>query len=241
MRQNRKTEIIYFLIFSLVHLGFIMDGNRRWAKQHMIQTLLGHQEGRIRLEEMVELCYNEKIEYCSFWALAKKNIENRSTEELTYLYDLLVKSIQSLLPKLLEKSIKFEWVGNSDILPPHIVKVLNDATKEAENGTKMTLILAIGYGGQDEIIRGMKNFIKNGGDINSLDETTFLPFLDTGRFPPPDLIVRTGGDTRHSGYFLYTSEYSEYYFTDTLWPDFKEREFYKALETLKGARRMFGK
>jgi len=95
---------------------------------------------------MVELCYNEKIEYCSFWALAKKNIENRSTEELTYLYDLLVKSIQSLLPKLLEKSIKFEWVGNSDILPPHIVKVLNDATKEAENGTKMTLILAIGYG-----------------------------------------------------------------------------------------------
>jgi len=79
----------------------------------------------------------------------------------------------------------------------------------------------------------MKNFIKNGGDINSLDETTFLPFLDTGRFPPPDLIVRTGGDTRHSGYFLYTSEYSEYYFTDTLWPDFKEREFYKALETLK--------
>lgn len=74
-----------------------------------------------------------------------------------------------------------------------------------------------------------------------LDEKTFLPFIDTGRFPAPDLIVRTGGDTRHSGYFLYRAEYSEYYFTDTLWPDFDEAEFYKALGTLKDAKRNFGK
>ncbi len=105
----------------------------------------------------------------------------------------------------------------------------------------MTCILAIGYGGQDEIIRGIQKFIEQNGDIRLLDETTFLSFLDTGRFPPPDLIVRTGGDTRHSGYFLYQSEYSEYYFTETLWPDFKEREFYKAFETLKDANRNFGK
>jgi undecaprenyl diphosphate synthase len=123
-----------------------MDGNRRWAKQHTIKTLLGHQEGRIRLEEMVELCHNEKIEYCSFWALAKKNIENRSEEELAYLYDLLSESIQNLLPKLLTKGIRFEWVGNPDILPTHIVERLNSATIETQNGGQMTLILAIGYG-----------------------------------------------------------------------------------------------
>ena len=104
-----------------------MDGNRRWAKQHMFQTLLGHKEGSTRLEEIVELCYNEKIEYCSFWALAKKNIENRSQEELDYLYKLFVESMESLLPRLLEKGIRFEWVGNPDILPPHIVELLNDA------------------------------------------------------------------------------------------------------------------
>ncbi len=105
----------------------------------------------------------------------------------------------------------------------------------------MTFILAIGYGGQDEIIRGIKKFVQEGWDVSTLDENTFLPFLETGRFPAPDLIVRTGGDVRHSGYFLYQSEYSEYYFTDTLWPDFQEQEFYKALNVLKGAKRNFGK
>lgn len=224
-----------------MHLGFIMDGNRRWAKQHMLQTLLGHKEGRVRLEEMIELCYNENIEYCSFWAIAKKNIENRSPEELTYLYQLLVESIEDLIKKLLEKSIKFEWIGNPDILPVHIIKLLNETREKAKNGTKMTFILAIGYGGQDEIIRGIKKFVQQGGDIDTLDENTFLPFLDTGRFPTPDLIIRTGGDTRTSGYFLYASEYSEYYFTNTLWPDFKKEEFYKALGTLKDAKRNFGK
>lgn len=224
-----------------MHLSFIMDGNRRWAKQHMIQTLLGHQEGRVRLEEIIELCYEEGVEYCSFWAIAKKNIENRSAEELTYLYQILTDSIVDLVSKLLEKSIKFEWVGNPDILPPHVVKLLDETREKAKNGTKMTMILAIGYGGQDEIIRAMKNFISQGGDIHTLDETTFLPFLDTGRFPAPDLIIRTGGDMRHSGYFLYQSEYSEYYFTNTLWPDFQEKEFHKALDTLMGAKRNFGK
>ena len=93
-----------------MHLGFIMDGNRRWAKQHMLQTLLGHQEGRKRIDEMVECCYNEGMEYCSFWALAKKNIENRSEEELNYLYKLFQDSIDNFLPKLIDKSIRFEWV-----------------------------------------------------------------------------------------------------------------------------------
>lgn len=190
---------------------------------------------------MVELCYKEGIEYCSFWALAKKNIENRSTEELAYLYKLLSESINELLPKLLEKSIRFEWVGNPEILPSSTVKMLENAREKAKNGTKMTFILAIGYGGQDEIIRALRKFVKEGGDIETLDENTFLSFLDTGRFPAPDLIIRTGGDMRLSGYFLYQSEYSEYCFTPTLWPDFKEEEFYKAFGTIKEARRMFGK
>lgn len=132
------------------------------------------------------------MKYCSFWALAKKNIENRSKEELGYLYRLLEESIENLLPKLLEKGIKFEWVGNSDILPNQTVELLENTREKAKNGIKMTFILVIGYGGQDEIIRGIKNFVKQGGDIETLDETTFLPFLDTGRFPAPDLIVRTG-------------------------------------------------
>ena len=181
------------------------------------------------------------MEYCSFWVLAKKNIENGSKEELDYLYKLFEESIEQFLPKLLKKDIRFEWVGNPDILPPHVMELLENAREKTKTGTKMTLILAIGYGGQDEIIRGVKNFVKQGGDIETLDETIFLPFLDTGRFPPPDLIVRTGGDTRHSGYFLYQSEYSEYYFTDTLWPDFGAAEFRKALAEYQARERRRGK
>ena len=123
-----------------------MDGNRRWAKQHMLQTLLGHQEGRKRLEEMIELCYNESMEYCSFWAIAKKNIENRSPEELSYLFQILVDSIENLVSQFLEKGIKFEWVGNPEILPRHIVELLNTTQEKLKNGTKMTFILGIGYG-----------------------------------------------------------------------------------------------
>lgn len=218
-----------------------MDGNRRWAKKHALQTLLGHQEGRKRLEEMIELCYDEWLEYCSFWALAKKNIESRSQEELAYLYRMFEEGVDSLLPRLIEKGIRFEWVGNPDILPTNIVSLLDEAVEQAKNGNKMTLILAIGYGGQDEIIRGIKDFVKKWGDIDSLNETTFLSSLDTGRFPAPDLIVRTGGDTRLSGYFLYQSEYSEYYFTNTLWPDFTRDEFYTALTSLKNAKGNFWK
>ncbi len=169
------------------------------------------------------------MEYCSLWALAKKNVENRSSEELNYLYRLFTEMIERLTPRLIEKSMRFDWVGNQDILPAHIVDLLNKTREIAKNGTKMTVILAIGYGGQDEIIRGIKNFVQQGGDIGTLDETSLLPYLDTGRFPAPDLMIRTGGDMRLSGYFLYQSEYSEYYFTETLWPDFKEEEFYKAL------------
>ena len=145
-----------------MHLSFIMDGNRRWAKQHMLQTLLGHQEGRMRVEEMIELCFDEGIECCSFWAIAKKNIENRSQEELTYLFQILLDCVENLTSRLIEKSIRFDWVGNPDILPEHIVRVLNNTREKSKNGTKMTFILAIGYGGQDEIIRGIKKFVQEG-------------------------------------------------------------------------------
>jgi undecaprenyl diphosphate synthase len=129
-----------------MHISFIMDGNRRWAKQHMLHTLLGHQEGRVRVEEMIELCFNEGVEYGSFWAIAKKNIENRSQEELTYLFQILLDCVENLISRLIEKSIRFDWVGNPDILPENIVQVLNTAKNKTKQGTKMTFILAIGYG-----------------------------------------------------------------------------------------------
>jgi undecaprenyl diphosphate synthase len=110
-----------------------------------------------------------------------------------------------------------------------------------KNGTKMTCIIAIGYGGQNEIIRAVRKCISAGVDTDSLDEKIFLQYMDSGMYPAPDMIVRTGGHIRHSGMYLYHSEYSEYYFTSTLWPDFGRVDIEKALLQYENAHRKYGK
>ena len=190
---------------------------------------------------MVDLALANGIKVVSFWGLAKKNILERSEEELGYLYNLFGEFIQKIRGNCQKNEIRFEFVGDITLLPDFLQKQLQDVQLETAEFSKMTVILAIGYGGQDEIVRAARKAIESGISPNELNETSFLKFLDTGAFPPPDLIIRTGGDVRHSGYFLYQAEYSEYYFTNTLWPDFNEEEFYKALKSLKNATRNFGK
>lgn len=223
------------------HLAFIMDGNRRWAKAHMFRTLLGHAKGADVMEDAVDWCLESGVSVASFWALAKKNIEERDSEELGYLYELLIERVRGLVSRMLEKDIRFRWVGNRAIVPANVREALETTENETSGGRSMILAVAVGYGGQDEIVQAVKAAIRAGVDPESLNEKTFLSFLDSGDLPPPDLIVRTGGDTRHSGYYLYGSEYSEYYFTKTLWPDFGRIEFEAAHASLKGAKRNFGK
>lgn len=224
-----------------MHLGFIMDGNRRWAKRHAFATLMGHSKGADIMEEVIEYCLEDGVETVSFWAIAKKNIEERSQEELTYLFDLLMERMETMRPKLFEKNISFRWIGNRAILPQHVVETLDSAQDDTVSHTVMTVVLAIGYGGQDEIVRAVKRAISEGANPETLDEKAFASYMDTGNLPAPDLIVRTGGDMRHSGYFLYQAEYSEYFFSDLLWPDFTRAEFDRAVSSLKSAKRNFGK
>lgn len=130
------------------------------------------------------------------------------------------------------------------LLPDDVVEALQDAQQKTEHGNKMTVILAVAYGGQNEVIRAVKNCLSKGVDPESINEATFTrDYLDSGRFPPPDLIVRTGcsGRQRTSGYLLWGSEYSELYFTEKCWPDFDEKELDKALESFGGSQRNFGK
>lgn len=218
-----------------------MDGNRRWATAKNLAKHLGHHQGAKTTEDIVELCVQNQIEVVSFWALAKKNILERSEQELGYLYGLFEEFLGKIETSCQKNGIRFETVGDMSLLPSSLQASLEALRKHTEEFSNMTLILAIGYGGQDEIVRAAKRAIQAGADPETLDEKSFLQYLDTGRFPAPDLIVRTGGDVRHSGYFLYQAEYSEYYFTDTLWPDFGEDEFYASLKSLKNAKRNFGK
>ncbi len=140
-----------------------------------------------------------------------------------------------------EQSIRFATIGDLSLLPDDIRSIFSDAVEATKHSQVMTFILAFWYSGQDEIVRGVKRCISEGVDPDTLTEKEFLTYLDSGKYPPPDLIVRTGWNIRHSGYLLYQSAYSEYYFTETLWPDFSQKDFDGAVDFFEWAKRNFGK
>lgn len=186
-------------------------------------------------------CVKKWIEEISFWALAKKNILERTEDELSYLYLLLEDWIKKIHVLCNENNISFHVVGNLGLLPKNLANTIENVIVETSLAHGSKLIIWIGYGGQDEIVRAIRKVIESGKSPGEVTEESFLEYLDSGKFSPPDLIIRTGGDTRHSGYFLYQAEYSEYYFTKTLWPDFGEEELLQALDSLKNAKRNFWK
>lgn len=141
-----------FIIFqkaqtlSTMHIGFIMDGNRRWATMRNLAKSLGHNAGVRALENTLELCVKNDIKYVSFWALAKKNIEERTKMELDHIYFLLVSELANLTPKMVKNGVKFETVGDTELLPDEVVNAIKSAKESTKHGTKTTCILAIGYG-----------------------------------------------------------------------------------------------
>ena len=223
------------------HIGFIMDGNRRWAKKLGNLIKIGHENGEKTFEKVVEWCYDADIPFVSFWALSKENIEERSSEEIEGIYAILRSSISRLLSLAEEKNMRIESVWDLWLLPADIRASLIDGIEKTRNNAQMTIILALAYSGQDEIIRGLRRYTSEWHDVSSLDEKKFLEYLDSGRFPPPDLIVRTGWAMRHSGYFLYQSAYSEYYFIEKMWPDFTFEDFRKCIDYFASIKRNFWK
>ncbi len=223
------------------HIGFIMDGNRRWAKKLKNIASFGHEWGSIALERTIELCLDRHIPYVSFWALSRENILERSKLELTAIYMIMRHKLAHMVEVFLRRGIRFEIVGDRDLLPSDLRQRLDEAVEATKWGTAMTCIFALGYSGQDEIVRGVRAWMSSWKSLESLDEQSFFSTLDSGRFPPPDMIVRTGWNIRHSGYFLYASAYSEYYFTQTLWPDFSAQDLDKALEYYIWVQRNFWK
>ncbi|EKE28612.1 MAG: Undecaprenyl diphosphate synthase [uncultured bacterium (gcode 4)] len=234
-----------------MHIWFVMDGNRRWATSHKMIKLLGHSKWSDNVENVLKMCLDEWIEYVSMWVIAKKNLEERSKEELEHLFWLIRKRIPEMLPKFLENWVRFETIWNKDLLPDDINQILRETEMATEKQSEIVFILAVWYGWQDEIVRWVKNYIKDNLEaimnwwyeeiMKWLNEKKLSLYLDTWKYPPPDLIVRTGWDIRTSWYFLFQSEYSEYYFTSTLWPDFDKIELQKALWKYRKAQRNFWK
>lgn len=223
------------------HISFIMDGNRRWAKKFSNLTSYGHAKWSNNIETILELCLLEKIEIVSMWALSRENILERSKLEIAGIFQLFRDKVPTLVEKLKKNSVRLDIIGDLWLVPDDIRTLLSDAMDQTKDGKNMTCIFAIAYGGQDEIIRGIQRVMAEWIDPKTLDEKTFLTYLDSGKYPPPDLIVRTGGKNRHSWFFLYQSAYAEYFFSDTLWPDFGKVDFDKAIEFYNSTIRNFWK
>ena len=221
-----------------LHVAFIMDGNGRWAKRRGLPRVRGHVEGVKAAERVIDFAKKVGIPYLTFYAFSTENWK-RPREEVEFLMELLREYLKEKLPTFLRDDIRVSFVGRRDRIPRETLEWMEKVERETAKCSSIWVFVAVDYGGRDEIVRGINKLLKEG--LKEVDEKTFRRFLD---FPPevpdPDLLIRTAGERRISNFLLWYLAYTELYFTDTLWPDFDEREFEKALEDYAKRVRKFG-
>jgi len=222
------------------HIWIIMDWNRRWAKQKLLPSIIWHKTWANNVKKITEYAVKLWIDYMTLWALSTDNLKKRNKDEVDWIIKI-IDNIESFLDEMIQNWLKFETIWDLSKLPEKSQEILNRVKEKTKNNTWVTLVIALIYWWQDEIIRWIKKFVSEWWDINTLDKNNFTDYLDTWKYPNPELIIRTGWDIRHSWFLLYNSEYSEYYFTQKKWPEFDERELDKAVEFYNSSKRNFGK
>ena len=220
-----------------VNVGIIMDGNGRWAKRRLMPRSFGHDAGMKRIIRLIDFVRAEGIKYLTLFALSTENLA-RPQEELNGLYSLFLKYFKDYAPKLVEDNVAIRVIGDISVLPEEVADRMRDVCARSKRDAAFHLIFAVNYGSRAEIVRAANLAAEMGGKVT---EENFSRFLYTGGMPDPDLIIRTGGEIRLSNFLLWQSAYSELYFTDTLFPDFDEQEFRKALKEYSRRNRRFGK
>lgn len=225
---------------KLNHVWIIMDGNRRWAQEKFLPKAVWHQKWAENIKKIAKLAIKYDIKYLTLWALSLDNLKKREESEVKKIISLLDK-IEDFFWEMLENDLKFEVIWNIEQLPENTVSKLKNVVEKTKDNVWLILNIALIYWGQDEIIRATKKILKAWIDPETLTTEEFKKYLDTANLPNPDLIIRTGWDLRHSGFLLFDSEYSEYYFTEKKWPDFDEEELKKAITSYNSAKRNFWK
>lgn len=220
------------------HLAVIMDGNGRWAKKRHLPRLAGHKAGADALDRTMHYCRDAGIKYLTVYAFSTENWK-RSEEEVSGLMALLSQYVKSKEKELVANGVRFRVIGRRSDLSGKLQKEIA-ALEERTKGGDFTLLVALSYGGRDEIVRAARRAMEAGMPPDDLTEERFASFLDAPDVPDPDLIIRTSGEVRTSNFLLWESAYSEYYFTPVLWPDFDKAEFDKALESFSGRERRMG-
>jgi undecaprenyl diphosphate synthase len=216
-----------------------MDGNGRWAKLRGLPRIEGHRNGVKRVNEIIDAAIDQKLKAITFYTFSMENWQ-RPKAEINALMRLLKNYIKSEMLRLHKQNIVFRAVGNIERLSSGVQKVLKDFEELTKHNKGLIVASALSYGGRAEIVNAAKNIIDKGLRAKDINEEVFESHLYTAGIPNPDLIIRTSGEMRLSNFLLWQSAYSEFYFTETLWPDFDRDEFISAIMEYRGRERRFG-
>ena len=226
------------------HVAIIMDGNGRWASNHGKDRLHGHNTGVGSVREVLTAAQKHGVKFLTLYTFSTENW-NRPKDEVDGLMNLFAKTIAEEIEELHENGVKIQFIGNIELLPEFAKQALFSATEYTKSNAGITLTLALSYSSRWEILNATKRIaqeMKEGNlNENEINEALFSSYLTTANTPDPELIIRTSGEFRISNFLLWQIAYSEFYFTDTLWPDFKEKDFEMAINSYQNRERRFGK
>lgn len=225
------------------HVAVILDGNGRWAKKRFMPRTYGHKVGSQVVEDMLSIVDEIGVKYFTVYAFSTENWK-RSQEEVSTLMGILRRYLKDCVKKSMKNNVRCRVIGRREELSPDIVESINNLEEKTKNNTGLNFTIAINYGGRDEITRAVKKIARKveQGEMRAEDitEQTISDCLDTWELPDPDLLIRTSGEERLSNYLPWQLAYTEFYFTDTLWPDFNRDELIKAFEKYNRRERRFG-
>ena len=226
------------------HVAIIMDGNGRWAKQKGKPRVFGHKNGVKSVQIIVEAAAEIGVNTLTLYTFSTENW-NRPKEEVSVLMRILVSSLKKELKTLVKNNIRLQTIGKIDMLPEKVLKELKEVIEKTKNNTRLTLNLALNYGAREEIVNAFKiiskKIVNNEFSSEEIDENTINNHLYTVALPDVDFLIRTSGEKRISNFLLWQIAYAEFYFTDTLWPDFRKEHFFQAIKEYQLRERRFGK
>jgi len=222
------------------HVAIIMDGNRRWAEQRGLPKLEGHRAGLENMRSIIRYLDEYQVKYVTIFAFSTENW-NRPRGEVAGLFRLLKERIDKEALEFHSRGVKLRHLGQLNGLSHHLQRSINRALELTKNNTGMTLSFAFNYGGRSEIVHAVRQLISEGVPPQNIDEKLFNCYLYTNGLPDVDLLIRTGGELRISNFLIWQTAYSEYYFTEVLWPDFDQKELEKALVAYSQRQRRFGR
>lgn len=223
----------------LKHLAIIMDGNRRWAKDQGLPSFAGHQKGYEKLKEVMRWCQKKGVDTLTVYAFSTENW-NRSEDEVNFLMTLFHRALTEELDEFHQEGIRLRVIGTRQRLAPKIVQAITEAEEKTKDNQKGNLNLCINYGGRLEIIEAVKKIVASGVKSEDITDKLIADNLWMAGQPDPDLIIRTSGEQRLSGFLTWESVYSEFLFLEKHWPDFSETDFDRAIEDFNNRHRRFG-